>query len=235
MAMRLKLVMALGEIPGDASAQTLRDLLANAAEPTEADYLCRLAGQRKLPEAAAILASLAEDSTAPMPIRMRAVWALGNYRDATARECLERLMAAPEKYFAVPGQTALPPEAVEQARLLLALAQLRQGNVSREAELTAIFVIATPASQVGILRALAEIKRDHPVISLGLKSSEFAVLQSAVGAALAADPKKYRAALQALRQQPFIDALVVSGLDIGGLPGAFDQAVAPAEKSVSKK
>jgi len=71
------------------------------------------------------------------------------------------------------------------------------------------------------LRSLAEIKLDSPLIAASLESGDYAVLEAAVRAAAAADPAAYAARLAAIRESPFIMALLHSGLDTGQLEAAF--------------
>jgi len=224
-ALRLKLILAINRIPGNVADRVLADLLANVAEPLQADLLCRIASQRTLPGAGRFLGVLAEDVTAPVAIRAQAIWALGKYADAEAKDSLRRLSADAPKYFPGLAENRLVPEQLEQARLFIDLARLRQGDASAEANVARRFHAATPATQVLVLRALAQIERDSPLIAAGLKSGDFAVLEAAVRAARAAAPAKYAADLAALRQAPFIAALLTSGLDIWQLPAALDGAI----------
>ena len=223
-ALRLKLILAINRIPGNVADRVLADLLANVAEPLQADLLCRIASQRTLPGAGRFLGVLAEDVTAPVAIRAQAIWALGKYADAEAKDSLRRLNADAPKYFPGLAENRLVPEQLEQARLFIDLARLRQGDASAEADVARRYHAATPATQVLVLRALAQIERDSPLIAAGLKSGDFAVLEAAVRAARAAAPAKYAADLAALRQSPFITALLQSGLDIWQLPAALGGA-----------
>jgi hypothetical protein len=225
-ALRLKLILAINRIPGEVADRVLADLLANVAEPLQADLLCRIAGQRTLPGAGRFLGSLAEDATAPVAVRGQAIWALGRYADAEAKDSLRRLSADAPKYFPGFAENRLIPEPLEQARLFIDLARLRQGDASAEAEVVRRFHAATPATQVSVLRSLAQINRDSPLIAVGLKSADFAVLDAAVRAARAGNPAKYAADLAALRQAPFIAALLESGLDTWQLPAALDASYA---------
>ena len=224
-ALRMKLIMAINRIPGETSARVLSDLLAKAAEPLQADLLCRIASQRSLPGAARFLGSLAEDVTAPVPVRGQAIWALGNYADDEARDSLRRLTADTAKYFPDLGAKRLVSEPLEQARLFIDLARLRQGDKAAEAEVIRRFQSATPANRVAVLRSLAQIKLDSPLIAAGLGSDDFAVLEAAVRAAGAVAPSRYAASFAALRTSPFIAALLTSGLDTYQLPAALDVAI----------
>jgi HEAT repeat protein len=224
-ALRMKLIMAINRIPGETSGRVLSDLLAKAAEPLQADLLCRIAGQRSLPGAARFLGSLAEDVTAPVAVRGQAIWALGNYADDEARDSLRRLTADTARYFPDLGAERLVSEPLEQARLFIDLARLRQGDKAAEAEVIRRFQSATPANRVAVLRSLAQIKLDSPLIAVGLGSDDFAVLEAAVRAARAGAPAKYAADLAALRTSPFIAALLTSGLDTHQLPAALDGAI----------
>jgi len=220
-ALRLKLILAIHRIPGDLSDRVLTDLLARVAEPVEADLLCRIASQRKLPGAARFLRGLAEDVTAPVEIRARAIWALGGAADPDSRESLRRLGADTARYFPDLAATRLIPEALEQARLFIDLARLRQGEKTVEADVMRRFEAATPATRVAVLRSLAEIKLDSPLIAASLESGDYAVLEAAVRAAAAADPARYAPRLAAIRDSPFITALLQAGLDTGQLQAAF--------------
>lgn len=224
-AVRLKLVLALEKIPGEASGRALSDLLAHEAEPLLGEHLCRIASRRELPGAAAVLASLAEDATAPMNIRGQAVWALGRYNEPAARDCLARLAREPGKYFSTPRESETDPESLEEPKLFIALARLRIGEAAMEAEVARFFDSATPAARLTCLLALAEMKRDHPVIASGLDTGDFAVLLGAVKAAGAAAAAKYLGQLRALQQSPFVASLLESGLDTWQLPAALDEAI----------
>ncbi len=223
-AVRMKSILAINRIPGEGTARVMADLLASAAEPLEADLLCRIASQRNLPGASRFLGGLAEDVTAPVAVRAQAIWALGNYADTGPRDSLRRLSADTPKYFPELAANLLIPEPLEQARLFIDLARLRQGEKAAEVEVVRRYDAATPATQVAVLRALAQIKLDAPPIATGLRSGDFAVLEAAVRAAGAAHPAKYAADLAAIRQSPFITVLLDSGLDIWQLPAALNEA-----------
>ena len=224
-AVRMKLIMAMNRIPGEASARVLSDLLANVAEPLQADLLCRIASRRNLPGASRFLGGLAEDLTAPVAIRAQAIWALGNYDDAGARDSLRRLSEDAPRYFPELAAHRLIPEPLEQARLFIDLARLRQGDKAVEAEVIRRFHAATPANQVAVLRSLAQIKLDSPLIADGLQSDDFAVLESAVRAAGATQPSAYAADLTAIRRSPFMTALLTSGLDTRQLPAGLNDSI----------
>lgn len=217
----LKLALALEKIPGDAASQGLADLLGRTADPFLATQLCHIASRRDLPATVPVLVSLAEDPTAPMPVRGQAVWALGRYSLPTARESLAKLRRTPETFFKSPEGAPLVPETLEQVRLYLALAALRQGDAGAEAEVRQRFADGTPGTQLACLLAFAELKRDDPLIVTGLGASDFAVLQGAVQAAAFSNPTAYRDRLAVLQKSPWIAALLSSGLDIHPLPAAF--------------
>lgn len=224
LAVRMKTILAINRIPGAAADRALADLLAGVAEPMQADLLCRIASQRDLPGASRFLVGLAEDVTAPVAVRAQAIWALGNYDGADARDALHRLAADAPRFFPELAADGLMPEPLEQARLFIDLARLRQGEKVVVAEVVRRFEAATPATKVAVLRSLAQIKLDSPMIATALKSADFAVLEAAVRAAGAADPSRYAADLAAIRRSPFIDALLHSGLDTWQLPAALDGA-----------
>lgn len=246
LALQLKLVSALENVPGEASAAALADLLGRSAEPLLVEQLCRAASRRELPGAVSTLCALAEDATAPMAIRSQAIWALGRYHESTAREqyragqrprdyageCLERLRRAPEKYFPQSAQPLLS-ESQEQARLLILLACWRHGEAAIEPEITPPFEKATPAVQLACLLALTEIRRDHPIVEIALGATDFPVLLGGVRAAGAAAPAKYLPRLRALRASPLIASLSASGLDTWRLPVALEKAIHAGETPAS--
>jgi len=233
-AIQLKLALALEKIPGEASDRALSELLNNSVEPMLVEQLCRIASRREIKGGTAILVSLAEDLTAPMPIRSQAVWALGRLQEKPARACLDRLGREPEKYFPTDGQI-LVPEVSEQARIFIPLARLRQGDASASAEIASRFESGTPATQYVCVLALAEIRHDHPVIASALGSGDFAVLLGGVRAAGAAAPGKYLARLRALRVSPVVASLATSGLDTWRLPVALETAIQAAEQGSAKR
>ena len=220
-AVRLKLALALEIIPGAASASALAAMLAREAEPLLGEHLCRIASRRHLPGAAAMLASLAEDGTAPITVRAQAVWALGNYPEPAARNCLARLRETPEKYF----PATLGPGLAEQAQVTIALTSLRAHQPGAEGEMARWFATGSPAVQLTCLLSLAELKRDDQVIEQALGNGDFAVLLGAVKAAGATAPAKYASRLRTLREAPFVAALLESGLDTWGLPATFAAAL----------
>ncbi len=233
MALQLKLALALEKIPGAESSRALADLLNNSADPMIVEQLCRMASRREIQGATPTLVSLAEDLTAPLPIRCQAVWTLGRYQEPAARECLARLTRDPEKYFPAAGN-ALVPEGVEQARIYIPLARWRQGDTSTGAEITTRFASGTPSTQLVCLLAFAELRCDHPVISTALNSGDFAVLLGSVRAAGAAAPAKYSARLRALRASPVISVLSVSGLDTSRLSAALETSIHAGEQESAK-
>jgi hypothetical protein len=228
LAVQLKLASALENIPGETSAAALTDLLNRSAEPVLVEQLCRAAGERALPGALPTLCELAKDTTAPVGIRGQAVWALGGYREDAARACLDQLGRTPEKYFPA-DDASLIPESIEKARLLIVLARWRQGDAAMDSELGRLFALGSPAVQLTCLNALAEIRRDHPVIASALGATDFPVLLGGVRAAGAAAPAKYLPRLRALRASPLIASLSASGLDTWRLPVALENAIHAGE------
>jgi len=224
-AVQAKLLLALEKIPGDVTSQALADQLGQTADPYLATTLCHIASRRDLPAAVPVLVGLAEDSTAPMPVRAQAIWALGRYTIPAARDSLARLRAEPAKFFKTDEGAPLVPENLEQVRLYLALAALRQNDKAAEAEVRQRFTDGTPGTQLACLLALAEIRRDDSLIATGLNSADYAVFQGAVQAAALANPAAYRDRLAALEKSPWISALLTSGLDLAKLPAAFDYAL----------
>ncbi len=228
-AVQAKLVLSLERIPGDETTAALADLLSNTGNPYLAEILCDVASRRDLDAALPVLIALAEDTTAPMSVRGKAVWALGRYTSSAARESLAKLRRDPAAYFKTAEGVPLVPESLEQVRLYLALAALRQGDKAAGAEVTALYKDGTPGTRLACMLAFAELRRDDPLIVSALASTDVAELQGGVQAAALANPEGYHDRLAALEKTPWVAAVLESGLDIGLLPVAFDYALRKPE------
>jgi len=228
LAISLKLVLALEKIGGPEAHAALLAQLKSATQPLLAQHLAGIAGRVKLAGAEETLISLAEDPTAPLPVRLQSIAALGAFPTGPVRAALAKLDASPEKFFGAtdtPTTPASQSELVEQARMLVKLALLQHGDSKAADAAFELFKRGTPTTQITLLMMLARLKRDHPAVSEGLKSTEFAVLLASVHAAGAADASKYRERLVELKRAPFVRAILESGLNSNGLDEALDKAL----------
>jgi len=228
LAISLKLALALEKIGGAEAHAALLAELKSATQPLLAQHLAGIAGRVKLAGSEETLISLAEDTTAPLPVRLQSIAALGAFPTESVRASLQKIDASPEKFFGANDAAATPSsqsELVEQARMLVKLALLQHGDAKAADAALELFRRGTPTTQITLLMMLARLKRDHPAVAEGLASQEFAVLLASVHAAGAADALKYRERLTALKRAPFVRAILESGLNSNGLDAALDAAL----------
>ena len=227
-ALQLKLALALEKIGGDEANRALLDMLNHQTDPLLMEHLVAIAGRTGLPGAEPVLISLAEDATAPMRIRLAALWSMGRFDTPAVQQSLERLAQRPQEHFADPAQPANAPvqaERAEAASLYITMAQVRLGQSAAEQSLADRYARGVPTTQLSMLMMLANLKRDHAVIQQALQSTDLAVLLAAVKAAAACGPRKYHEQLLSVRGTPFVAAAADSGLDVMGLKTALDRAI----------
>jgi hypothetical protein len=116
------------------------------------------------------------------------------------------------------------------ARMMVALAKIQLHEADGPALLQTAFDRGTATAKLTALIMLAQVGVDHPIIAQGLASTDMAVILGSAKAAHAADPRKYHAALLALRASPFMQQLLHSGLDAGSLHATLDEAIDAGEK-----
>lgn len=180
-----------------------------------------------------VLMSLAADKSAPIQLRVEAIWALGRFDTPEVRKALDELDKNPQRYFKAPidehGKPAFT-ETIDMARMMVALALIELHDPRGDAKLQEAYDRGTATAQLTALIMLAQTGHDHPIIGQGLATTDTAIIFGATRAALAADPKKYHDRLFALRHAPFIEALLSSGLDSARLRPMLDAAIAAGEK-----
>lgn len=229
LAMQLKLIIGLEGIGGEAAGKVLVGLLEKVANPLIAEHLIAAIGRMKLATAVPALSELAKDKTAPIKVRFQCLWALGCIRNDAGHSTLRDLKKNLPTYFGDGAKEFDEAGARRQARLHVELALMRQGSKCAAREVQALFADGGPDEQMSLLAGLSEGGADHPIIRMGLKSHDFAVLFTAVVAAMKADPAKYAQALREVRDAPFVAALNNTGLDTWGFDEVLEKALAKAE------
>ncbi len=140
--------------------------------------------------------------------------------------------AKPQHYFgpveAVDADASIY-EKVEQARMLIKMALVQQGEAGAADAAAELYARGTPTTKLSMLMLLKYLKLDHAVIADGLKSPDFAVMLAAVHAAGAAAPKKYHAQLGLLERAPYVKAMIDSSLDLNELDEVLEHAIAAGE------
>jgi HEAT repeat protein len=229
LSIRIKIILALEKIGGDEAQRALLEQLKDTSNALYAQQLAGVAGRMKLPGAEEILISLAEDLTAPLPVRVQCLWSLGAFKSDAVRAALKRMDEKPEHYFGsaeISDADASVYEKVEQARMLIKMALLQQGESGAGEAAAELYARGTPTTKLSMLMLLKALKLDHAVIADGLKSPDFAVMLAAVHAAGAAAPKKYHAQLVALENAPFVKAMIDTSLDLNDFDDVLEHAIA---------
>ena len=232
-SIRIKLILALEKIDSPEAEAALLEQLKRTTDPVYAEQLAGIAGRIQIKDADEILTALAEDLSAPLPLRVQCVWAMGSYRTERVRASLNRMDAAVEQFFGLSDTAAKDVsswEKTQQARLLIKMARLQQGDSQVTGEVAALYAQGSPTTKFSLLMLLSRIKMDHPVILDGLHSPDFAIVLAAVYAAKEADPKKYHEALTTLAHAPYVKALLETGLDLNGFPFVLNQAIAAGKE-----
>ncbi len=237
---RLKMALALEKIADPPARAALLDLIGREDNAVVMDHLVSIAGRIHLEGTEQTLLALVEDKTAPAAVRVSAIWSLGRFDTPAVREALAKWSAHRNEVFGDPLDPTLPAgqyERVEQANIYLVMSRLRLGDADAAKELRALFDHATPTARLGMLMMLADQKRDEPeIIAQGLASTDFAVLLAAIKAAGTAAPGKYHAQLVAIRDAPFVSALIQSaGLDTMNFKSTLATAIAAGEKEMLKE
>jgi hypothetical protein len=230
---RVKLLLALEHTTkGEADDVFLRVLKSDASAMV-VEQCIGVVGRKRVTGADALLVSMALDATAPMQLRVAAIFAMGRFDTPEVRATLRRIDVEAGEVFKnavdADGKSAYA-ESVDVARMMTALAMLRLGEAGATAKLQAAFDRGTGMSQLTALVMLAETGLDHPIIAQGLESTDTAILYGAARAAKSADARKYHDRLVALRRAPFVESLLASGLDSARFGEALDEAIAEGEK-----
>jgi hypothetical protein len=225
---RVKLLLALDRTArGDQADDLFLRTLKNDASAMVVEQAAGVVGRRGIAAGAETIRALAIDATAPMQLRVGAVFALGGFDTPDNRRAVRELDRDADKVFKdavdADGRAAYA-EQLDMARMMIALALMRLGDPDGSEKLQAAYDRGTGMSRLTALVMLAETKRDHAIIARGLESADTAILYGAARAAAAADPKKYRDRLTAIRTAPFVRALLDSGLDSSNLRDTLDHA-----------
>ena len=215
-SLQLKLVQALRAAGGADARTTLVKLLQTGTDGLVVEHIILALEELAVADAVPMLLTLAGDHTAPVGVRLQAIRALGVFPRPDVRELLARLAMRVEAEFGVAEEGAsrgAREDRIEQARVYLAIAQLRLGVPEAAVEIGRIFARGTAGVQFITLQLLGALKQDHAVIRAGLNAGDFAVLLAAVTAARRTNPASYRGELERLAVGPFIRALGQSGVD----------------------
>lgn len=224
-AIRTKLVLALEKIGGKAAGEVIRALVESESNAGVMQHVLRAAGRLQVSGALASVIELALDHTAPPDVRAEAIWTLGHFPDPQARQCLARLSRDPALLFDTAGGDA-DPEEIGQARRYVELARLKLGEEAAVSAIEDLYRSGTPADQLIVLVALGYLNVDHPLIVEALKSADFPVVLGAAKAAHDIGPQRYRDVLASVRREPFMQALLETGLqDVATLRHYLDNAV----------
>ncbi len=230
---RVKLLLALEKTSTHEADPLLLQLLNNDSSAMVVEQTMGVIARRKITGGEQTLIAMSIDATAPMQLRIQAIWAMGHFDTPAIRQTLENLDREPEKYFKSPIDEKGKPaysESIDMARLIVALGKIQLHEPDGDASLQAAYDRGTAVAQMTALIMLAQTGHDHPVIGQALATTDTAILFGATCAAAAANPRKYHDVLVALRNAPFVDALLNSGLDSANLRPTLDAAIAAGEK-----
>ena len=234
-AVQMKIVLALEKIGGTDAERELVQQLQTTANLFFAQQVAGALGRMKAKGADEVLAGMAEDTTAPLQVRMQCIWALGGFPTPQANTSLKKMDGDSARYFGFGAAGTETPasrlQQLEQARLLLKLALFQHGDKEAEQAAVELYHAGTPTTQVAMLMMFAQLKLDHPVILEGLNAPEFAIVVAAVSAAGASNPVKYHTKLLELRDSPYIKAILDGGLNPVVMEDALNKAIQAGEKS----
>lgn len=230
---RVKLLLALEKTANHEADRALLQLLSNDPTTMVVEQTIGVIARRQISGGETTLISMAFDKTAPMQLRVQAIWAMGHFDTPAIRQALDKLEREPEKYFKSPIDEKGKPaysETIDMARLFVALDQIQLHEPGADAALQAAYERGTAVAQMTALVMLAQLGYDHPIIAQGLSATDTAILFGATRAAMAANPRKYHETLIRLRHAPFVEALLNSGLDSANLRPSLDAAIAAGGK-----
>ena len=215
-SLQLKLAQALRATGGADARATLVKLLQTGTDGLVVEHIILALEELAVADAVPMLLTLAGDRTAPVGVRLQAIRALGVFPRPEVRDLLARLTTQVEAEFGIVEEGAsrgAREDRIEQARVYLAIAQLRLGVPEAAVVIGGLFARGTAGVQFITLQLLGALKQDHAVIRAGLNAGDFAVLLAAVTAARRTNPASYRAELERLAAGLFIRALSQSGVD----------------------
>lgn len=230
---RVKLLLALEKTTNHEADSTLLQLLSTDSSAMVVEQAIGVIARRRISGGETTLISMAFDKTAPMQLRVQAIWAMGHFDTPAIRQAMDKLEREPENYFKSPIDEKGKPaysETIDMARLFVALDQIQLHEPGADSALQAAYDRGTAVAQMTALVMLAQLGYDHPIIAEGLAATDTAILFGATRAAMAANPRKYRDTLVRLRHAPFVEALLTSGLDSANLRPTLDAAIAAGGK-----
>jgi len=224
-AMRIKLIVALESVGGKQAQQALVSRIDTETSPAVMVHVLSAAGRLEARQAAPKIVALASNPTTPAEVRVEAIWALGHIPTRASLNCLNALAKGPATFY-----DGAPGVDIEQARFYTALARLKAGLADARPTVERMYREGAPIDQLSILAAFGYLRLDHPLISEGLRSPDFAVLLAAVKAAHDVGPKEHLEELKALRLEPLVAGLLGTGLqDVETLRYYLDRAIRKGE------
>lgn len=222
-AIRTKIVVALEKIGGESAARAIAGLVKTESDADVVLHVLRAAARLNVKSAVPMIIDLAHDHTAPPDVRAEAIWALGSLSTREARACLDRFSKNPGLLLEAPDDAE--PGDLEQARLYVELARLKQGADDAVVAVERLYEDATPANRLIVLVAFGYLGVQHPLIASAMASEDFPVVLGAVRSAH--ELGGYHDELSAMRREPFVDALLATGLqDVATLRYYLDRGIA---------
>ena len=232
-AVKVKIILAIEKTSKNEADALLLQLANGDISAMVVEQSLGVIGRKRIAGGEDILLSLASDASAPIQVRIEAIWAMGRFDTPDVRAALNKFDENAEQHFKVKidaHEQNTPGETIDMVRIMVALAKIQLRMPDGDAKLLAAYERGTGTAQLTSLIMLALLNRDHPIIAKGLASTDTSLVLGAARAALASDPKKYHAKLVAIRRGKFIDALLNSGLDSASLRETLDAAIAAGEK-----
>ena len=230
---RIKLLLALEKTSQHEADALLLQLLNGDSSAMVVEQCIGIIARKQIFGGEEVLTALAVDKTAPIQLRVQAIWAMGRFDTPEIRKTLDELDKTPERFFNAPIDEKGKPansETIDMARMMVALAKIQLHAADGDAKLQEAYDRGTATSQLTALIMLAQTGHDHPIIGQGLAATDTAVIFGATRATMAANPKKYHDRLVAIRHAPFMESLLNSGLDSARLRPTLDAAIEAGEK-----
>ncbi len=222
-AIRIKIIVALEKIGGEAAADAIAGLVKTESDADVVLHVLRAAARLEVESSVPTIVALTFDHTAPPDIRAEAIWALGSLATHDGRVALDRLSENPGLLFEAPDDAE--PEDLEMARLYVELARHKLGADDAVAALEKLYQDATPANRLIVLVAFGYLGARHPLIASAMESEDFPVVLGAVRSAY--ELGGYHDELLAMRREPFVDALLATGLqDVATLSYYLERGMA---------
>jgi len=222
-AIRIKIIVALEKIGGEAAVDAISGLVKTESDADVVLHVLRAAARLDVESAVPTIVDLTFDHTAPPDIRAEAIWALGSLGGRDGRAALDRLSKNPELLFESPDEAVAGD--LEMARLYVELARHKLGADGAVDALEKLYRDATPANRLIVLVAFGYLGARHPLIATAMESEDFPVVLGAVRSAY--ELGGYHDELLAMRREPFVDALLATGLqDVATLSHYLDRGIA---------